>query len=113
MGTLTKLAASPHSIKYAYVSFGAADTAKVIRAQLIVDAVAGPLKNLLQNNVGAALVAQQDTPNISIYIQQKSAMNAQAYLNADAPDPAGRLLCEAAAAGNATIELRFIHSIPR
>lgn len=113
MGSLTKLSASPNSLKYAYVSVGGADTAKVLRAALIADCVGGPLKRLLEANGGAALVATQNTPTVSIYVQQKSAINGQASFNADAPDPDGRLLCEAAAAGNATIEIRFNHTLIR
>lgn len=113
MGSLAKLSASPNSLKYLYTSVGAADTAKVLRAALIVDAVNGPLKTLLEQNVGLPLVATQDSPELSIFLTQHSAINGQARFNNDAPDPDGRLLCEAAAAGTAIVEVRYNHSLPR
>ena len=129
MGTLTKLSASPYALKYRFntISGGATggDGATLAVGSMIADAKSGPLRKLLMNSAslaGATFAAIPDGRTISIVVTSDSRP-----VSASSTDSLGGTAAQFTTANqlhvvgltptqqpaNATIEIKFNHSIDR
>jgi hypothetical protein len=117
------LAASAHSLRYLAIADGAGQDNTLTQAQLIADAVEGPLKAKLlsspiqgvstpANNAWGALVAD---PTLSVHVAPGISSPALIgyTFGVVGPGTVHTLICDAAGAGKVVIEIRFNHTLDR
>lgn len=115
--TLTKAIASQHLLKYTYQGSQGNFTANVTAAQMISDAAAGPLKDLL-NRVNTGITSTTwgnlvSSKSLSLYVTQNgtsgsgSAPLPVVTLSAGTPNILNVLMNSSDGAINGTIELRY------
>lgn len=105
--------ASPHMLRYTETASGAGTDNTLTRAQMLADAVAGPLKTKLANTADSAWNGLDDDPELSVYVSGIAGTPAVVGSNFASPSSVPTLQLTALAAGSATVEIRFNHSIDR
>jgi hypothetical protein len=114
--TVTKAGASQHSLKYFYTGSGSTTT-NVTAAQMIADAAAGPLKDLLQRaNAGITTTTWANlaaSKSLSVYVTQNgtsgggTSVGPFVALSAGTPNVLSTFLNSADGTVNGIIELRY------
>lgn len=105
--------ASAYMLRYTEIAGGAGTDNALTRAQMLTDAVAGPLKTKLQQaNTTTKWTNLAADPDISVHVSPYSAPAVVGFGFGN-PGSVSTLQLTALAAGTAQVEIRFNHSIER
>lgn len=101
-------------LRYTAIASGAGTDNTLTRTQLLADAAAGPLKNKLANTPDSEWGGLDSDPEVSVYVSPIAGTPAVVGYNFGSPsEGVYALQLTALAAGTATVEIRFNHSIDR